>query len=72
MGLTNGVLDVAINVEGAALERRRGRRMLASMHAAFSFGAMTGAGGGAIAAAAGLEPALHLALVTATVSAVAA
>ncbi len=72
MGLTNGVLDVAINVEGAALERSRGRRMLASMHAAFSFGAMTGAGGGAIAAALGLEPALHLALVTATVSAVAA
>ena len=49
------------------MERRRGRRMLASMHAAFSFGAMTGAGGGALAAAAGLEPGVHLAAVAALV-----
>ena len=53
MGLANGVLDVAINVMGVGGRAPRGRRMLASMHAAFSFGAMTGAGGGALAAAAG-------------------
>ena len=52
MGLANGVLDVAINVMGVEVERSRGRRMLSSMHAAFSFGVMTGAGGGALAAAA--------------------
>ncbi|MEK6228614.1 MAG: MFS transporter [Actinomycetota bacterium] len=60
---SNGVLDVAINVEGVAVERRLGRRVLSSMHAAFSFGAMAGAGGGALAAAAGLEPEAHLAVV---------
>lgn len=72
MGLSNGVLDVAINVLGVEVERSRGRRMLASMHAAFSFGAMTGAGGGALAAAAGVRPELHLAGVAVVVSLVAA
>ena len=43
MGLANGVLDVAVNVMGVSGERRAGRRMLASMHAALSFGVMTGA-----------------------------
>lgn len=63
MGLANGLLDVAINVEGVAVERRLGRRVLSSMHAAFSFGAMAGAGGGALAAAAGLDPLVHLTIV---------
>lgn len=61
MGLANGVLDVAINVIGVNVERTRGRRMLSSMHAAFSFGAMTGAAGGALAAAARIGPEAHLA-----------
>lgn len=65
MGMANGVLDVAMNVEGAAIERRRGKRVLASMHAAFSFGGMTGAGLGGLAAAAGLDPETHLAVVAA-------
>ena len=72
MGLANGVLDVAINVMGVEVERSRGRRMLASMHAAFSFGAMTGAGGGALAAAAGIGPEAHLAGVAGIVAVVAA
>jgi len=63
ISFSNGVLDVAINVEGVAVERRLGRRVLSSMHAAFSFGAMAGAGGGALAAAAALEPEAHLAVV---------
>jgi predicted MFS family arabinose efflux permease len=65
MGLANGVLDVAMNVEGVAVERRRGRRVLSSMHAAFSFGGMTGAGLGGLAAAAGLDAEAHLAVVAA-------
>jgi MFS family permease len=65
ISFSNGLLDVAINVEGVAVEGRLGRRVLSSMHAAFSFGAMTGAGGGALAAAAGMEPEAHLALVAA-------
>ena len=71
MGLANGVLDVAINVMGVEVERVRGRRMLASMHAAFSFGAMTGAGGGALAAAAEIAPGSHLAGVAVIVALVA-
>ena len=63
MGLANSVLDVAINVEGVAVERRERRRVLSSMHAAFSFGGMTGAGVGGLAAAAGLDPELHLAVI---------
>lgn len=65
MGLANGVLDVAMNVEGVAVERRRGHRVLSSMHAAFSFGGMTGAGVGGLAAAAGLDAEVHLAVVAA-------
>lgn len=65
MGMANGVLDVAMNVEGAGVERRGGKRVLASMHAAFSFGGMTGAGIGGVAAAAGVEPESHLAIVAA-------
>ena len=65
MGLANGILDVAMNVEGVAVERRRGRRVLSSMHAAFSFGGMTGAGLGGLAAAAGLDAEVHLAVVAA-------
>ncbi len=65
MGLANGVLDVAMNVEGVAVERRRGSRVLSSMHAAFSLGGMTGAAFGGLAAAGGLGAELHLAVVAA-------
>jgi MFS family permease len=71
MGLANGVLDVAINVMGVEVERSRARRMLSSMHAAFSFGVMTGAGGGALAAAAEVGPETHLAIVAVVVALVA-
>jgi MFS family permease len=67
MGLANGVLDVAINVEGVAVERRMGRRVLASMHAFFSFGGMTGAAIGGLAAAAGVGPVPHLAAMAAAI-----
>ena len=72
MGVANGVLDVAINVIGVNVERARCRRMLSSMHAAFSFGAMAGAGGGALAAAAGIGPESHLAGAAAVACVVAA
>jgi MFS family permease len=68
MGVANGLLDVAINVLGVSVERRSGIRMLASMHAAFSFGAMAGAGGGALAAVAAVAPLAHLAAVAVAVT----
>ena len=68
MGLAAGTLDVTINVMGVAVEREQDRRILSSMHAAFSFGGMTGAGVGALAAAAAIGPATHLPLVGALVA----
>jgi MFS family permease len=69
VGAANGVLDIAMNTQGVAVERRLGTRLFSSLHAAFSFGALAGAGSAAAAAAAGLDPLPHLA-VAAAVSAV--
>jgi predicted MFS family arabinose efflux permease len=43
--------DVAMNVEGAAVERRAGRAVMPRFHAAFSLGTILGAATGALAAA---------------------
>jgi MFS family permease len=72
VGAANGVLDVSMNVEGLAVERAGSKRIFNSLHAAFSFGALTGAGAGGLAAAAGLEPLAHIAIVVAVGAAVAA
>lgn len=56
VGLAIGALDVLINVEGAAIERRAGRTLKPKMHAAWSIGAAAGAGIGAAAAALGVSP----------------
>ena len=50
-GFGAGVTDVAINVDGSAIEQRLGRAALPKMHAAFSIGALLGAGVGTLAAA---------------------
>jgi predicted MFS family arabinose efflux permease len=65
VGAANGALDVSMNVEGLAVERTERKRIFNSLHAAFSFGALTGAALGGLAASAGLEPLPHLALVVA-------
>jgi MFS family permease len=52
LGLANGSLDVAMNVQGVEVERIAGRAIFSSMHAAFSAGGLLGAGLAAIAAAA--------------------
>jgi hypothetical protein len=54
LGLANGSLDVAMNAQGVEIERAAGRPILSSMHAGFSFGGLTGAGLGALAAATGV------------------
>jgi len=64
-GAANGVLDVSMNVEGLAVERLSGKRIFNSLHAWFSFGALAGAAIGGIAAAAGLDPLPHVAIVVA-------
>lgn len=57
VGFSTGALDVMINVEGAAVERAAGRTLMPLMHAAWSAGAVLGAGLGAACAA------LHVAIV---------
>jgi MFS family permease len=62
VGAANGVLDIAMNSQGVAVERRLGTRLFSSLHAAFSFGALAGAGSAAAVAAAGVDPLPHLAV----------
>ena len=60
VGLGIGVLDVAINVEGSAIERTAGRTLMPMMHAAWSVGAAVGSGIGAACAAVGVSPSAQL------------
>ena len=63
VGVFVGGLDAAMNAHGVAVERRYGRPILSSFHAAFSFGGLAGALLGGLAARAGLEPTPHLIVV---------
>jgi MFS family permease len=72
VGAANGVLDISMNIQGLAVERLSPRRLFNSLHAAFSFGALAGALAGGAAAAAGMEPLTHLAIVAAVGAAAAA
>jgi len=49
VGVGTGTWDVAMNVEGAEVERRMGRTVMPKFHAAFSLGTVAGAGIGALA-----------------------
>ena len=60
LGAASGVLDVAMNTQGVTVERRHPRRIFASLHAAFSFGALAGALSGGIAAETGVPLGAHL------------
>ena len=57
VGFGLGSLDVAINVEGSAVEREAGRTLLPFMHSAWSAGVALGSGIGAVCAATGISPA---------------
>lgn len=48
LGAGNSVLDVAMNLSGAANERRIGRTLMPLFHASFSIGTIVGAGLGAL------------------------
>jgi len=50
-----GVVDVAVNVEAAAVQNRIGRSIMSGFHAAYSVGGLAGAGLGGIAAATGVS-----------------
>ena len=60
IGMATGVLDVTINMQGIAVERRLARPILSGLHAAFSLGMLCGALTAGAAAAAGQSPRTHL------------
>jgi MFS family permease len=62
LGYGSGSWDVAMNVEGAAVEHRGGRTIMPRFHAAFSLGTVAGAAVGATAAGLGLPVVWHLTL----------
>lgn len=62
-GASAGLVDVAMNTQGALAERRHPQAIFASFHAAFSFGAMGGAALAGLAAALDVSPAANLAAV---------
>jgi predicted MFS family arabinose efflux permease len=61
-GVSAGIWDVAMNVQGAAVERRLGWSIMSRFHAAWSLGAVTGALIGAVAVALGVPVTVHLAV----------
>ena len=62
-GASMGSLDVTMNAHGVAVERRYGRSILASFHAAFSIGGLAGGVLGALSAAIDLDVRVQLALI---------
>jgi MFS family permease len=70
VGAGNSAWDVAMNVEGAAVERRLGRMVMPRFHAGFSLGTVLGAGMSTAAAASGLPIWAQLYLTAALTAAV--
>ncbi|WP_433539063.1 MFS transporter [Micromonospora sp. CA-249363] len=66
-GYGSGACDVAMNVEGAAVERRLGRTVMPRFHAAWSLGSVAGAGVGAGAARLDVPVGAHLAVIAVVV-----
>jgi MFS family permease len=60
LGGGNSVLDVAMNLSGAANERRIGKTLMPMFHAGFSVGTMLGAGVGALTEQLGVPVGVHL------------
>jgi predicted MFS family arabinose efflux permease len=69
-GFGSGAWDVAMNVQGAAVEQALGRAIMPRFHAAWSIGTVAGAGAGSAMVALGVPVTAHL-LAAATVIALA-
>jgi predicted MFS family arabinose efflux permease len=63
LGAGVGIVDVAANAHGVAIERRAGRPILSALHGAWSFGLLTGSGLAAVAAAVGAGPRVQFPIV---------
>jgi hypothetical protein len=62
-GSAAGLMDVAMNTEGVAVETAYGRPTMVAFHALFSFGGMIGSLMGSLATGRAIEPRWHLAAV---------
>jgi MFS family permease len=69
-GFGSGTWDVAMNVQGAAIERVLDRAILPRFHAGWSIGTVAGAGIGAVVVALGVPVTAHLLAVTVVVAVV--
>src|SRR5262249_15197924 len=67
-GFGSGTWDVAVNVQGAAIERVLGRAILPRFHAGWSIGTVAGAGIGAIMVVLGVPVTAHLLAVAVVVA----
>lgn len=63
-GLTFGILNVSMNLQGAAVERIDGRPALPLLYGLLSIGALIGAAAGVFAAAASIPPWVHFLVVS--------
>jgi predicted MFS family arabinose efflux permease len=59
-GYSSGTWDVAMNVQGAAVEHALGRAIMSRFHAGWSVGTVAGAGAGTAMVALGVPVAVHL------------
>lgn len=66
-GFGYGICDVAMNVEGTAVEKAAQKSLLTGYHAAFSVGTLLGAILGSVVIKSGLSVIAHLALVAAVI-----
>jgi MFS family permease len=62
-GVASGTWDVAMNVQGAVVERLLGRSIMSRFHAGFSLGTVCAAGLGAIMVALGVSVTVHLIMI---------
>ncbi len=67
-GISTATWDVGMNVQGALVERRLGRAIMARFHAGFSLGTVAGALAGAAMVAAGVPVSVHLIVVGAAIA----
>jgi MFS family permease len=70
LGFANGAWDVAMNVQGATVERHLGRAIMPRFHAGFSVGTVAGALAGAAMVALHVSVTAHLSVVAVLVSVV--
>jgi fucose permease len=68
VGVGNGTWDVAMNVEGSAVEQELGRAIMPRFHAGFSVGTVAGALIGSAMVALGVSVTVHLLVVAAIVA----